>query len=380
MIDPLDFINGLEKAKIHFVTGVPDSLLKDVCACITSKLGVQKHIIATNEGSAIGLAIGHYLATSSPALIYMQNSGLGNIVNPLTSLADPEVYAIPMIIMVGWRGELQKDHVQVHDEPQHVKQGRVTLTQLEMLGIPFQIIDANTCAIDNILQQAAADALARSGPVALVVRKNTFAGFDFVTTQQEGLELSREEAIRHILSVIPSDIPIISTTGMASRELFELRKETNAGHKFDFLTVGGMGHASQIAAGIAYSRPDCRVLCIDGDGAVLMHAGALAVSADCTNLVHVVLNNEAHDSVGGQPTKGNKLRFDRLADAFGYKHVDFAITGSELDEKLRKMLETEGSSLLEVRCKRGARKDLGRPDRSPAQNKSDFMKFIGSGK
>lgn len=380
MIDTADFINGLEKAGIRFVAGVPDSLLKNICACITCKFGAEQHIIATSEGSAVGLAIGHYLATSHPALVYMQNSGLGNIVNPVTSLADPQVYGIPMVLMIGWRGELLDDQTQLHDEPQHVKQGRITLDQLDTLGIPYRIIDANTASIDTILQQVASDALERSGPVALVVRKNTFARFNFTAPPQPGLKLTREEAIRQILTIIPADASIVSTTGMASRELFELRKQAQASHQRDFLTVGGMGHASQIAAGIALSRPEHTAVCIDGDGAVLMHAGGLAISADCSNLIHIVINNEAHDSVGGQPTKGNVLHFDKIATAFGYRHVDSATSSDELRDKLARLLDREGSSLLEVRCKRGARKDLGRPDRSPVQNKTDFMNFMRAGK
>jgi len=379
MIETADFINGLEKSGIQFMTGVPDSLLKDICAHITSHFGPEQHIIATNEGSAVGLAIGHHIATGHPALVYLQNSGLGNVINPITSLADPLVYAVPMVLMIGWRGEIMKNEEQLHDEPQHVKQGRVTPAQLEVLGIPYRIIDAHTPAIDAVLLQAAEDARSRSGPVALVVRKNTFTRFDLLATAQEGLELSREEAIEQILSVLPADAVIVSTTGMASRELFELRKHSQSGHQRDFLTVGGMGHASQIAAGIAFSRPDRTVVCIDGDGAVLMHAGALAVSADCPNLLHIVLNNGAHDSVGGQPTKGNVLRFDRIAGAFGYRHVDLAIGGDELRGKLIRMRDLDGSALLEIRCKRGARKDLGRPDRSPVHNKTDFMKFLAAG-
>lgn len=380
MIAPEDFIKGLEKAGIRFVTGVPDSLLKDICACITSKFEPDQHVIATNEGSAIGLAIGHHLATARPALVYMQNSGLGNVVNPLTSLADPLVYAVPIVLMIGWRGELFQDQTQMHDEPQHVKQGRITLTQLETLGIPYCIVDANTPSIENVLQQAADDALTRSGPVALVVRKNTFTRFELPVVAQDEIELTREQAIEQILPFLPPDAVIVSTTGMASRELFELRKRAQVGHQRDFLTVGGMGHASQIAAGIAFSRPDRTVVCIDGDGAVLMHSGALAVSADCPNLLHIVLNNEAHDSVGGQATKGKVLRFDHIAAAFGYRHVDFALGINELPEKLTRMLNLKGSVLLEVRCKRGSRKDLGRPDRTPVQNKTDFMKFLEASK
>lgn len=375
MIDPKDFLKALKDADIRFVTGVPDSLLKDVCACITAELGSEGHVIAANEGAAVGLAIGHHLASARPALVYMQNSGLGNTVNPITSLADPAVYAIPMVLMIGWRGEMLPDGTQLKDEPQHVKQGRVTLQQLDVLDIPYQVIDSSS-DISGVINDLTEKALGRSGPVALVVRKGTFAPFKLEQPPQPEELMGREEAIGHILSLLPEDAIVVSTTGMASREVFELRKGTDSGHHRDFLTVGGMGHASQIASGIALTRPDRTVVCIDGDGAVLMHAGSLAISADRPNLLHIVLNNAAHDSVGGQPTKGGSLRFDSIATRFGYAITDMATTEEDLHSMLPSMLETEGSRLLEVRCKRGSRKDLGRPTRTPLENKLDFMAHV----
>lgn len=377
MIDPKDFLKALKDADIRFVTGVPDSLLKDVCACITAELRAESHIIAANEGGAIGLAIGHHLASERPALVYMQNSGLGNTVNPVISLAEPAVYAIPMVLMIGWRGEMLADGSQLKDEPQHVKQGQITLQQLEVLGIPYKIIDSSS-SINKVLMSLTEEAVQRSGPVALVVRKGTFAAFKLEQPTQPDSLMGREEAIGHILSLLPIDAIVVSTTGMASREVFELRKGADSGHHRDFLTVGGMGHASQIATGIALTRPDRTVVCIDGDGAVLMHTGSLAISADCQNLLHIVLNNEAHDSVGGQPTKGGTLRFDRIAKEFGYAITDIATTEDDLYSMLPSMLETEGSRLLEVRCKRGSRKDLGRPTRTPQENKQDFMAHISA--
>lgn len=378
MISSQDFIEGLASSGIQFVTGVPDSLLKDVCACISNSLSSQQHIIATNEGSAIAMAIGHYLATSHPALVYMQNSGLGNAVNPLASLADPEVYGIPMVLMIGWRGELLSDKSQLKDEPQHVKQGRITLDELDVLGIPYIVIDQNTKSISDELQKTVDAAHLRSGPVALVVRKNTFSKESLNLATQNHIYLEREVAIKQVLELLPEEAIIVSTTGKASRELFELRKKMQAGHYRDFLTVGGMGHASQIAVGIAIAKPERIVVCLDGDGAVLMHAGSLAISADCPNLIHVVLNNEAHDSVGGQPTKGSVLQFDQIAKVFGYDCVKQASTVDELRDNLTQLLNRNGSRLLEIRCKRGSRADLGRPDRSPAQNKIDFMNFLGA--
>jgi phosphonopyruvate decarboxylase len=377
MIDPIDFLTGLKEANIRFVTGVPDSLLKDICACFSVNFDTNQHTIASNEGSAVALAIGHYLATASPALVYMQNSGLGNIVNPVLSLADPKIFGVPMILLIGWRGELGPGNIQVKDEPQHTAQGQLTLELLDTLGIPHTVIAANTPAISTVLQQATTAALKRSGPVALVVRKNTFSQFDLPSTPSS-FELSREEAIKQIVNALPTDVPVVSTTGMASRELFELRKLSQSGHQRDFLTVGGMGHASQIAAGIALAIPNQRVVCIDGDGALLMHSGGLAVSSECPNLIHIVLNNAAHDSVGGQPTKGEKLHFDEIAAAFGYEHVFSVDSAEDLTSTLSKILALKASVFLEVSCKRGARGDLGRPDQSPVQNKGEFMDFLGA--
>jgi phosphonopyruvate decarboxylase len=294
MIEPIEFITSLDNLDIRFVTGVPDSLLKNVCACLTTYYPPERHIIATNEGSAVGLAIGHFLATGRPTLVYLQNAGLGNVVNPVTSLADPHVIGVPILFMIGWRGEINADGEQLHDEPQHIKQGRITLPQLEVLDIPYRIVDGSTPTIMPILSELINLAMSRIGPVALVVRKHTFAPFPLTKPDHEENQLTRETAISAIISALPKDVPIVSTTGMASRELFELRKVSGNGHHRDFLTVGGMGHAGQIAAGIAIARPDRQVVCIDGDGALLMHMGSLAISADCPNLLHIVINNGAH--------------------------------------------------------------------------------------
>lgn len=376
MIDPLVFRAALDKADIRFVTGVPDSLLKDLCACISSCYPAERHIIAANEGSSIGLAIGHYLATSRPALVYMQNSGLGNVVNPIASLADPQVYGIPMVLMVGWRGEVKADGTQLQDEPQHVKQGQMTIAQLEILGIPYRVIDENTQDIDDVLKNLVNQALECSGPVALVVRKQTFSSYKFNSERHDKHLLTRESAIKLLIDQLPVNTPVVSTTGMASRELFEYRKATKAGHDHDFLTVGGMGHASQIATGIALSQPNNKVLCIDGDGAVLMHMGSLTISAKQPNLIHVVINNGAHDSVGGQPTVAEHLDLAKIAEACGYGYVVQVSTEGEVIQSIKAALTASSSAFIEIKCKCGARADLGRPDRTPSANKQDFMKFL----
>ena len=378
MIKPETFVNALIKTGIDFVTGVPDSLLKDICAKLTADLPSENHVIATNEGSAIGLAIGHYLSSSMPAMVYMQNSGLGNAINPISSLADPKVYAIPMLLVIGWRGEILSDGNQLPDEPQHKKQGEITIKQLDILDIPYKVIDNNTTNIEEILFQAHNDAIARSGPFAIVVRKGTFSSFKYKSKRTKDYSLSREEAIEIIISNINKESPIISTTGVASRELFEKRKELKQGHSRDFLTVGGMGHASSIAAAIARRLSSKKVICIDGDGAALMHLGAIAISADCNNLVHFIINNEVHDSVGGQPTKGEYINFSRVAKELGYKHTFEIDSKDDLKKLCTKCTNYDDSVLITVKTRSGFRKDLGRPDRSPIQNKLDFMDFLRS--
>ncbi len=372
----MEFLSCMESLDIKFVTGIPDSLLKDVCACISEHLPANRHIIATNEGSATALAIGHYLASGKPALVYMQNSGLGNVINPLTSLADSQVYAVPMVLMVGWRGEIRLDGQQAHDEPQHIQQGKITEAQLKILNIPYRVIDGSMKIIEPTMREMVKKATMESRPVALLIRSGTFMPFKTGNTEEMGTGLTREAAIHAVVKGLPEQVCIVSTTGMASRELFEMRKADDTGHHRDFLTVGGMGHANQIAAGIAYTRPEQQVVCLDGDGAILMHMGGMAVSADCPNLLHVVINNACHDSVGGQPTKGAVVDFCKIAAACGYTQVACAQTIEGIKNSVSTMMAKRGSSFLEIKCKKGARKNLGRPDRKPSQNKKEFMEFL----
>lgn len=385
MIHAEDFLSVLQTEQVQFFAGVPDSLLKELCACFSDKLRPQQHVIAANEGGAIGLAIGHYLATQQVALVYMQNSGLGNVVNPIASLADPQVYGIPMLLLVGWRGEIADNGEQIHDEPQHVKQGQMTLSQLDALGLPYQVMADDIASAHQQIKSLLAQAIERQGPVALVVRKQRFAPYQSAqsttstpSTMAEKLPVlhSREHMIQQVVAALPEDAAVVATTGMASRELFELRKAQQAGHGRDFLTVGGMGHASQIACGIALAQPDRQVVCIDGDGAMLMHMGSLTISAQRPNLVHIVLNNGAHDSVGGQPTIAAQLSLAEIASAAGYAQVISLSDPEQLQAELKQSFHCGKSRFIEVLCRKGARADLGRPTRTPAQNKQDFMQFL----
>lgn len=372
MIQPKAFIDALAKGGVDFFAGVPDSLLKNLCAYITDNVSREKNIIAANEGNAVGLAAGYHLATGKVGCVYMQNSGEGNIVNPLLSLVDEDVYHIPMLLVIGWRGEPG-----VHDEPQHVKQGKVTLSLLETMGVPYAVLDENW---ETQVAQALTQIRETNGVSALIVRKGTFEDYVLQKQTLSSLPLSREEAIKIVVDKLRKDDIVVSTTGMISRELFEYREALGQGHGADFLTVGSMGHASQIALGIALQKPKRRVVVFDGDGALLMHMGGLAIIGDyCPkNLVHIVFNNGAHDSVGGQPTVGQKIDIEAIAKAVGYADVISVDSQMSLMFAMNHVNNAviEGTSLINVNVRKGNRKDLGRPTTTPIQNKEAFMQNL----
>ena len=372
MIRPEFFIEKLRENGIDCFAGVPDSLLKNICAYITDHCDAEHNIIAANEGAAVGLAAGHYLATGQPACVYMQNSGEGNIINPLASLTDPEVYNIPVLLLIGWRGRPG-----VHDEPQHVKQGKVTTGLLNTMGINFDVLSKEEDKAEKQIAKAI-DALKKKDVYALVIEKDTFEDYKLQNVEKNDLTMSREEAIQTVAAALGEKDCIVSTTGMISRELFEYRAAMNQGHEREFLTVGSMGHASQIALGIAMAKPDRKVWCFDGDGAAIMHMGSMAIVANKApkNYVHVVFNNGAHDSVGGQPTVGLKIDLPAVAKAVGYKNAFSGETKEYLTELLGKVKNQEGPVLLEIKVKKGNRKDLGRPTTTPIQNKEALMAFL----
>ena len=373
MIRPEFFINTLGKYGIDFFAGVPDSLLKNICAYITDHFNAEHNIITANEGAAIGLAAGHYLATGKPACVYMQNSGEGNTVNPLASLTDKEVYNIPVLLVIGWRGRPG-----VHDEPQHVKQGKITTGLLDVMGVDYEVLskdeDKASLQIDK-----AAKALQNKDVFALVIEKDTFEDYKLQKVENNDLSLSREEAIQTVAAALGAKDVIVSTTGMISLELFEYRTAMNQGHERDFLTVGSMGHASQIALGIALEKKDRKVWCFDGDGATIMHMGSLAIVASKkpSNYIHVVFNNGAHDSVGGQPTVGLKIDLPAVAKAVGYNATYSVSTKEQLQKLLQDISSAkQGPVLLEIKVKKGNRKDLGRPTTTPIENKEALMNFL----
>ena len=376
MIRPEFFIEALREKGIDCFAGVPDSLLKNICAYITDHFDAAHNIIAANEGAAVGLAAGHYLATGQPACVYMQNSGEGNIINPLASLTDQEVYNIPVLLLIGWRGRPG-----VHDEPQHVKQGKVTTGLLNVMGVNYEVLSKEEDKAAKQIEKAA-KALANKEVFALVIEKDTFEDYKLQNVEVNDLTITREEAIQTVAAALGEKDCIVSTTGMISRELFEYRAAMNQGHERDFLTVGSMGHASQIALGIALAQPERRVWCFDGDGAAIMHMGSMAIVANKApkNYVHVVFNNGAHDSVGGQPTVGLKIGLPAVAEAVGYKAAISVNSKEELEKELSTLnsqLSTLGGPiLLEVQVRKGNRKDLGRPTTTPIQNKEALMDFL----
>lgn len=357
-----------------FYAGVPDSQLKALCDYLMNEYGIDSnhHVIAANEGNCVALAAGYHLATGKVPVVYMQNSGEGNIINPVASLLNDKVYAIPMIFIIGWRGEPG-----VHDEPQHIYQGEVTIKLLEDMGIENFVIDKETqpqeveTAMKNFHQ------LLEDGKnVAFVVKKGAIS-YGHKVQYQNSNRMTREEIIKHIVEKTGED-PIISTTGKASRELFEIRALNGQSHKYDFLTVGSMGHSSSIALGVALNQKDKKIWCIDGDGAVLMHMGAMAVIGANTpsNLVHIVINNGAHETVGGMPTATEKMDIVAVAKACGYPKAICVDNVEDLEKALDEAKKGNELTFIEVKCAIGSRGNLGRPTTTAMENKENFMNYL----
>ena len=357
-----------------FYTGVPDSQLKALCNYLMDRYGIdpKHHIIAANEGNCTALAAGYHLATGKVPVVYMQNSGEGNIINPVASLLNDKVYAIPAIFVIGWRGEPG-----IHDEPQHIYQGEITTRLLDDMGISYFIIGTDTTE-DEVKETMVGfqDKLSKGLDVAFVIRKGALTDAPKVKYENSNTMI-REEIIQHIVKASGED-PIISTTGKASRELFETRVANGQSHKYDFLTVGSMGHSSSIALGVAINKPEQRIWCIDGDGAVLMHMGSMAVlgANKPRNLIHVVINNGAHETVGGMPTVAGNIDLVAIAKACGYPYAKSVDGFEELDDELKAARNRNELCLIEVKCSIGARDNLGRPTTTALENKQNFMDYL----
>ena len=372
-VKPKQFLNYLFEYKVDNFFGVPDSLLKELCLCIDDSVPKNQHIIAANEGNAIAIAAGYHLATGRIPLVYMQNSGLGNAINPLLSLCDKDVYSIPLLLMIGWRGEINSS-----DEPQHKKQGRIQKDLLNVLEIPYVIISGNDSKIENKLNQIMALTLEEQCPVAILVRKNTFAEYKSTLMPDYNESLKRERVIDIILKNIPNNSVIVSTTGKTSREIYEIREKNSQMHCQDFLTVGSMGHCSSIALGIAMNKSNKKIICIDGDGSLIMHLGILSTIGmlQPSNFYHILINNKVHESVGGQETSAKFISIPSLARATAYKKVISVDDEDSLKHAIIAFLDTKGPNFLEVVVKPGSRKNLGRPVIKPVDSKQALMNFL----
>lgn len=369
-----NFVSNLNELGIDYYTGVPDSQLKALCDYLMEEYGIcDKHIVAANEGAATALAAGHYLATGKPGLVYMQNSGIGNAVNPICSLLNDKVYAIPTMFVIGWRGEPG-----VKDEPQHIYQGEITCELLDCLGITYFVLTKETTQ-DELVKalEIAKEEFAKGRCYAIVVKKGALKNENKMVYKND-YPLSREDVVKIIIKESEESDIIVSTTGKLSRELFECREEYNQGHKYDFLTVGSMGHSSMIALAIAKEKTNRKVYCLDGDGAVLMHMGSMAVLAanKPKNYVHILINNGAHETVGGVPTVSNNMDYPAIALACGYKKAFKAVTEDEIVNVLKEAKQEEGPVFVEIRSNLLSREDLGRPTTTPIQNRDAFMNFL----
>lgn len=371
ILNPQKVYELLGENGISTFAGVPDSLLKDFCAYVSDHSDAQSHFITANEGNAVALASGIYLGSGRSTLVYLQNSGLGNILNPLLSLAHRDIYSIPMLLMIGWRGEPG-----VSDEPQHLHQGLVTCDLLEAAGIEYFCIGPDTSEGEQTIVKAIEQMNRTQSPVALVIRRGTFSSYKSKREPDVAYSMSREEAISTIVNEIGADDLVISTTGMTSRELFEYRAQQGMDHSKDFMSVGSMGHVSSIALGVAIACKEKRIVCLDGDGSMLMHLGATAIigMSKANNLIHIVLNNGAHDSVGGQPTVAYRVGLTEVARQCGYHVFERVENIKELKSRLQDMPSSnDRPAFLEVFVRKGARKDLGRPTTSPLENRDSFM-------
>lgn len=366
-MDASEFLDSLEAAAVTFFAGVPDSYLNGFCKCLLERASRERNVIAANEGNAVAVAAGHYLATGETPLVYMQNSGLGNAVNPLASLACKPMLGIPMVLLIGWRGDPWH-----HDHVQHELQSRATPLILDALGIPYRVLTDGDL---NAAVWAAEAARSMGGPVAILAPKGVLSRAK-VPPRPGALPLRREDAIRLVVETVPRDAVFSATTGRAARELYWVREGRGESHECDYLNVGSMGHASSVALGIALAQPNRTVVCLDGDGAAIMHMGALAMQSRYAtpNLLHVVLNNGEHESVGGQPSAGQTVDMTAVAEACGYSTVGSPVSSAEeVESAVRELCARPQAGFLDIRISSGIRSDLPPLEVEPAAMRDGLL-------
>ena len=357
MIDNERFLDVLHDAGVNFFSGVPDSYLNGFCNCLLENVPDEHNVIAANEGNAVAIASAHYFSTGGVPLVYMQNSGIGNAINPLMSLADRSVYGVPIVLLIGWRGEPGTG-----DHAQHEVQGELTTRLLDLMSMPFVVAEDDNELLEKQVRPLILQAQRERKVVAIVARKGVFASEKKSTEPIEnGYPLFREEAIEVVLDAMPRDTIYVATTGRATRELYFLREKRGEGHDCDFLNVGSMGHASSVAVGLALANRARKVVCLDGDSALLMHMGALSMVSKLSvpNFLHIVLNNGAHESVGGQPSAGMKVDFTAIAHGAGYSTVGNPVsTREEIFAAVQKLDREDKPAFLDVRIKKGLSRKL----------------------
>ena len=341
---------------VTYFTGVPDSYLNGFCNYALAHCG-ERNVIAANEGNAVGIASGHYFASREIPLVYMQNSGEGNAVNPLASLVDKAVYAVPMLLLIGWRGQGGSEP----NHPQHKLQGEITPGLLELMHIPYTVLTDSDEEFVITVENAVKYCNETRQPYGLIAPKGVMADPDKPNNVDSTYPMSREEAIEVILDHMPGDTIYSATTGRATRELFFLREKRNETKAHDFLNVGSMGHASSVALGIALEKPDRYVVALDGDSAAMMHMGAMTMvsKVKAPHFMHVVLNNGAHESVGGQPSAGHLVDFTKIADACGYATVGHPVTTeNELIDAIGQLKDCGKASFIDCRIHKGLSRKL----------------------
>ena len=372
MISCHDLARVFKENYLTFFTGVPDSTFKEWMKFLSDGNGLTNRI-ACNECEAIALATGYHLSTNKIGVVYMQNSGLGKTVNPLTSLASKEVYSIPLILIMGWRGNPHEEK----DEPQHKMMGRIMLPLLDILEIPYEILPDNIEGARKVIKNAKKQAEETKYASAIIIKKKTLEEYDSKNLSETNYEMSREDSIKTLLENINSTGTIISTTGKTSRELFGQRIARGE-IPMDFYTVGSMGCSASIALEVALQKPEKKIYCFDGDGAVLMQMGALSTigSYKPKNFVHIIFDNESYDSTGGQPTNSKNVDFAQVAKDCGYTSARTVKTRNDLINSINEIKSLEGPNMVIVKVNKGARKDLGRPTSTPTENKETFTEFL----
>ena len=355
MIKIDSLINVLKKNDINFFTGIPDSILIELSRFLQNK-NKRKHIRATSEGSAISIGIGHYLSTKQVPCIYMQNSGLSNALNPLISITSKKVYNIPLVLIIGWRGSPR-----VKDEPQHNVKGKITESILKLLNIKYTIVRSGNdlSQFNKIVKNAKKN----NNIAACLIEQGTIKKIKKTYNKKNFYKLNKELFLKTLLETLEKNSKVISSTGYNSRELMYLRNKYKLINTKDFYMVGGMGHTASVALGYSLSTKK-KTICIDGDGSFLMHLGSIKTAGTFANnnFKYILLNNNSHDSVGGQNTYANNIDFEKLSKSLGFKKFYKIKNNKNLKQNIKRFLKGNNLNFLEVKITNSKIKNLPRPN------------------